>query len=197
MLHALILLGSQLLAADGLRSSPQSRAPETWQASDEQHARVVLEGSVLDPEGAPAQGALVVSSAGGRALVDASGRYRLELWLPRAAREVQVTAVGASGTNLLSSTRVELAVPLEVVSVGPLLLSQASGCAPGWLPTFGEAPGVFGTVYALAAFDDGGGPTLYAAGTVLGAGAVVAGRVVKWDGERWAPVPPLVPQQKP
>src|SRR5262245_49360885 len=43
---------------------------------------VVLEGIVLDAEGAPAAGATVTSSAGGRAITGDNGHYRLETRVP-------------------------------------------------------------------------------------------------------------------
>jgi hypothetical protein len=54
---------------------------------------VTLEGFVLEPDGAPAVGAVVVSSAGGRAAADVAGHYRLEVAVPLGATSVQVTAV--------------------------------------------------------------------------------------------------------
>src|SRR5262245_1595322 len=180
MLPPLLLLAFSILTTDNPGSSAPLRQHETADTSAEPSPPLVREGSVLDTDGAPAHGALVVSSAGGRAVVDASGHYRLELLVPADARELQVTAVGARGANLLASTRVALESPFDAVLVRPLLLAQGSSCAPGWLPTFGEAPGVVGTVYALTVFDDGSGPSLYAGWTIVGAGTLAATRVVKW-----------------
>src|SRR5678809_1031651 len=56
--------------------------------------RVVLEGIVADPNGAAAVGAVVVSSAGGNALTDSNGSYRLELAVPVDVTNVEVTATG-------------------------------------------------------------------------------------------------------
>src|SRR5262249_48458966 len=39
---------------------------------------------------------------------------------------------------------------------------------------------------ALAVFDDGGGPALYAGGSFQTAGGVAASNVAKWDGESWS-----------
>jgi hypothetical protein len=44
----------------------------------EDSAAIVLEGFVYLPDGALAEGAVVVSSAGGRAVADAHGAFRLE-----------------------------------------------------------------------------------------------------------------------
>jgi hypothetical protein len=47
---------------------------------------------------------------------------------------------------------------------------------------------VNGFVDALAAFDDGGGLALYAAGDFTVAGGVPAGHIAKWDGSSWTPL---------
>ena len=43
-------------------------------------------------------------------------------------------------------------------------------------------------VRALAVFDDGNGPALYAAGDFTVAGGVAANHVAKWDGAGWSPL---------
>ena len=52
---------------------------------------------MIEPGGAPAEGAVVVSSAGGQAVTGQDGRYRLEVLLPVDSESVEITAVGASG----------------------------------------------------------------------------------------------------
>ena len=51
-----------------------------------------------------------------------------------------------------------------------------------------ELPGVGGSVTALAVFDDGSGPALYAGGSFTTAGSVIANAIAKWDGTQWAPL---------
>jgi hypothetical protein len=41
-------------------------------------------------------------------------------------------------------------------------------------------------VYALAVFDDGGGPALYAGGKFTAAGGVAAADIAEWDGSSWS-----------
>ena len=59
---------------------------------------------------------------------------------------------------------------------------------------FGPAPacpGLFSqerTVFALARYDDGGGPALYAAGSFTSLGGVSANGIAKWTGSTWAPL---------
>ena len=54
-----------------------------------------------------------------------------------------------------------------------------------WLPL---ANGLDGPVYALAVFDDGTGPALFAGGEFTVAGGQPANNIAKWDGESWSVV---------
>ena len=151
----------------------------------EERLTLVFEGFVSEADGSPAEGAVVVSSAGGKAVTDPRGRYRLEVLVPIDAQRVQVTAVGRGSQS--SRASVSVALPLsDPVSVGPLQLAQGNGCSPSWLPTFGEFPGTSLDVGALAVFDDGGGPDLYVGGSFSWAGGTAASRIARWDGTRWS-----------
>jgi hypothetical protein len=44
------------------------------------------------------------------------------------------------------------------------------------------------SVEALAVYDDGGGPALYAGGSFTSAGGVAANGIAKWDGQTWSPL---------
>ena len=57
-----------------------------------------------------------------------------------------------------------------------------------WSPLGAVGGAVTDTVYSLAAFDDGSGPALYAAGGFYDAGGVRAPRVARWDGVTWSPL---------
>jgi len=46
----------------------------------------------------------------------------------------------------------------------------------------------FPRIFALAAFDDGSGPALYAGGDFTVAGGVAANYLARWDGSGWSPV---------
>ena len=75
-------------------------------------------------------------------------------------------------------------------SVAPLLvllasLAQAQGA---WEPTFAGGLGTDNSVGALAVFDDGGGPALFAGGLFTTAGGVAAAKIAKWDGLGWTPL---------
>ncbi|MBI5362169.1 MAG: hypothetical protein HZA53_03255 [Planctomycetes bacterium] len=49
-----------------------------------------------------------------------------------------------------------------------------------------HAAGISGTVWALTAFDDGAGSKLYAGGSFLQAGGLVANHVAAWNGSTWS-----------
>ena len=65
--------------------------------------------------------------------------------------------------------------------------TSARDCTPAWDPTIGQ-PGITGSVYALAVFDDGGGEALYAGGAFTQAGGTAANNIAKWDGAQWSAV---------
>jgi hypothetical protein len=172
--------GTPVLAQEAAILEP-GRVPEA-----EARVPFVFEGFVFTAEGTPAEGALVVASAGGKAVVDRSGFYSLEAQVPLGVECVQVTATGSDGQRIVASVGVDLSATRGHVRVDPLTLAQLSACQPSWLPTFGEQPGTNAPVYALAAYDDGGGPALYAAGAFTIAEGVPANYIAKWDGSSWA-----------
>ncbi len=59
------------------------------------------------------------------------------------------------------------------------------GCQ--WMPGF-EASGPDSAVFALASYDDGGGPALYAGGDFTTASGTIVNRIAKWDGSTWSPI---------
>ena len=66
----------------------------------------------------------------------------------------------------------------------------ASGIAKwngtSWSALGSPTEGVNGAVNALAVYDDGSGPALYAGGDFSSAGGVAANRVAKWNGTSWS-----------
>jgi hypothetical protein len=115
------------------------------------------------------------------------GSYEIEVELPLGAESVQVTAVAASagGGSLVASARASL-VSGGRTPVDRLVLTATASCEPSWLPTFGEVPGVNGSVDALTVFDDGSGAALYAGGTFTSAVGVAANYIAKWNGSSWS-----------
>ena len=184
---AALVLGD-LARAQGALLGPMAAAARHVAARESRP--LTFEGFVLEPDGRPADGAVVVSSAGGKAVTDASGRYVLDVNVPRGAGNLQITAAGRAGTNLLASRSIELSTTVGGACVDPLQLAQGVTCLPRWLPTFGGQPGTDGDVEAFAVFDDGGGPELYVAGSFVNAGAVLAPGLAKWDGTSWSKVGP-------
>ncbi|HEX6885160.1 MAG TPA: HYR domain-containing protein [Planctomycetota bacterium] len=189
-LRSIFFVGVLALGSAARAQAAATPGPEQLDRFEEVTSPVVFEGFVFAPDGSPAEGAVVVTSAGGKAVVDARGHYRLEARVPREAERVQVTAVGSSGRNLVASASVGVSASASSVGVDPLSLSQGSTCSPSWLPTFGGAPGTntFGVVNALAEHDDGGGSALYVGGEFTSAGGVEASHIARWDGASWSPL---------
>src|SRR5262245_12847146 len=78
-----------------LWSEPVGADPQvaTRVATDESLTRaIVLEGVVLGPDGGPAEGAVVTSSAGGSAICDFAGYFHIETQVAVSADRVQVFA---------------------------------------------------------------------------------------------------------
>src|SRR6185503_14680437 len=91
------------LASSGSVSAQDEASPALPGRAPESRTAVTLEGFVLAPDGSPAEGAVVVTSAGGRTVTDFAGSYRLEIELPLTATNVHVTAVGRERANLVAS----------------------------------------------------------------------------------------------
>src|SRR6185503_7270917 len=100
-------------------------------------------------DGSPSGAAVVVSSAGGRAVADLDGRYRLEAWIPFEAESVQLTAVGRGRGSRVASVSVDVTGRWDGASIDPLRLASGGECEPEWVPTFGGRPGTGVDVRAL------------------------------------------------
>ena len=86
-----------------------------------------------------------------------------------------------------------------LVATGALALASpasAQTCQPAWADGFDLVqspaligdPGFNGEIYALSIFDDGMGPSLYAAGHFTVAGFSAAQSIAEWDGSYWCPL---------
>src|SRR5262245_61769546 len=181
-----VVAAGLVICEPGLAQSVPPLEHEAGLARLDAFVTVSFEGQVYDPDGAPAEGAVVVSGAGGSAITDARGRFRFEAQVPRGTESVQITAVGRTGSNLLASAQVALSARSAAVDVGSLQLLQGGTCSPSWLPTFGQTQGVSSIVSALTVFDDGSGPALYAGGQFTAAGGAAADYIAKWNGSGWS-----------
>ncbi len=163
------------------------------------HERTTLRGRVSYPDGSPASNAVVVSSAGGKAVSGDDGRY--ELRLSRSAggslnaevlSAVRVTAVASDkGTTHVGSRELGSIEGESEMEVPAIVLAAGGTCEPAWLPTFGANPGAASLPpYVLAVYDDGrgGGPALYVGGEFDSIGGVAASGIAKWDGSAWSPL---------
>ncbi|MBL8863365.1 MAG: hypothetical protein JNK02_15325 [Planctomycetes bacterium] len=187
-------LAGWLLLAVALPAQDLNSAPRALRAQlDADHEllsdaseRALLTGRVLDTEGRPVAGALVVASAGGLTQSALDGRFLLELEIPPGAESMELTAVagGSDGSaRRLAHARVVLPGERGDVDAGDLELALTT-CQPNWLPTFGAASGLL-SVRALATYNDGSGPVLVVGGAFLH-GLGDAQGVVTWNGARWS-----------
>src|SRR5262245_44916619 len=96
MLRCLSVLG---MLASSLAAWAGGAVPPGPLQALTQAESTVLRGRVLLPDGNPAAGAVVVASAGGQAVTDASGEFSLEVALPPDAEGVQLTAALGSGSG--------------------------------------------------------------------------------------------------
>ena len=77
-----------------------------------------------------------------------------------------------------------------ILAGGEMVNHVARWNGTGWSALSGSADsGVDDTVFALAGWDDGGGPALYAGGSFLTAGGATADRIAKWNGSEWSALP--------
>ncbi len=87
----------------------------------------------------------------------------------------------------LTAPRVLILATIGLAPLAPSAAGQAT-CQASWIPTFGKPYGLNAPVMALAGFDDGSGPALYAGGqfSAAAAGSVPAVGIAKWDGASWS-----------
>jgi hypothetical protein len=73
---------------------------------------------------------------------------------------------------------------------GTSILNIAKWNGSSWSPVGSGLgnPQTFDAVAALATFDDGSGPALYAGGVFTTAGGVPAANIARWNGSNWSPV---------
>ena len=180
-----VLIGSAYFARAGGNPFGASGSLLSEASSQMKSVRITFEGSVELPNGAPAKGAVVVSSAGGQAVTDASGVYALDVDLFHGVDEVQITAVGGVGEKLIASRSISVPAKSPRVSLSPMELVQGSVSSPSWLPSLGGQPGTNGTVNSFVVFDDGSGAALYVGGSFSTVGGVQAESIARWDGVQW------------
>jgi trimeric autotransporter adhesin len=79
------------------------------------------------------------------------------------------------------------AVRITTQDSGTTIVVQSSSSTPdcAFQPGF-EIEGLNNVVFALAVYDDGTGPALYAGGGFTTAGGISANEIAKWDGTSWS-----------
>lgn len=155
-------------------------------------------GTVIRDNGSGVADAVVVTGVGGTTSTDAYGDFQLDVGLPTGTTSVTVTAVTTVyGITYQGSRNIEDVAAGGVYELDPIMVVPTDTECAGeydWIPTFGGAAGMSGPVWAMAAYDDGSGPALYAAGNFMFAGSQLARGLAKWDGESWNPLGVVVTQ---
>jgi len=77
--------------------------------------------------------------------------------------------------------------PIALYWIALVLTTTARAQCADFAPSFSPS-GVLGRVDELAAFDDGSGEQLYAAGSFTAAGELACSNVARWNGSTWSPV---------
>lgn len=167
---------------EALAQEAESPGPGEAREVEPRHTLRVFEGQVFSAQGAPAEGALVVTSVGGAARADARGFFRLEVLVPLDVETIEITARAKDA----SAKVVRATSSHGAIAVGALVLEASSVCAPSWLPTFGGHPGTDGPVLCSAVLDDGSGEALYLGGSFRSAGGILADGLARWDGASWS-----------
>ena len=93
---AALTLGHTPFAQRTLPTSVSPGHARTETVSSAESPAFTFIGVVNEPDGTPAEGAIVVSSAGGKAVTGAEGSFRLEVRVPSDSESIQLTAVGRS-----------------------------------------------------------------------------------------------------
>ncbi|TVQ33647.1 MAG: hypothetical protein EA376_01970, partial [Phycisphaeraceae bacterium] len=186
------ILTALLMAAASFAAhaaGPQEASPPlSHAASSDQHAETIeIRAVVVDAAGAPVEGAVVVTSAGGQGVTDHTGAARFNVSLDPSTDSLHITAAAViRGANHVGNVRLDTLNSTTSIDAGVITLAAGADCEPAWIPTFGGRAGVIGNIFALAIFDDGSGPALYAGGYFTTAGGVEASRIAKWDGVSWS-----------
>jgi hypothetical protein len=105
-------------------------------------------------------------------------------WVPDACQLVPGSADDCDGDGLVDACEIA-ANPALDADLDGILDSCPSECLPTWDNRVALAGGFDGSIVALAVFDDGNGPKLYAGGFFHQAGGLPAEGIACWDGTSW------------
>lgn len=161
---------------------------------DVEAIQIQITAMVVRGDGSPVEGAVVVSSLGGKGVSDRDGTVRFGVDVDPSLDAAHVTAVAViDGVNYVGTVQVGLDHAGESsrdVEAGVIVISADNECEPAWVPTFGGGPDMSSFVYSMTVFDDGSGngPALYAGGSFTVAGGISASYIAKWDGVTWSPL---------
>lgn len=112
------------------------------------------------------------------------GSFEIPLAYPSNVTSVSITATATiAGQPWVATSGTAVLVPGVSTDVGLISLCRLQ---PGaWSSQFG-LPGLNGSVYAMAVFDDGTGNALYVGGDFTQADGITANRIARWNGSEWS-----------
>jgi hypothetical protein len=150
--------------------------------------------TVVDADGAPVEGAVVVTSEGGQGISDSDGIARFAVEPDsRLAGQMHVTAVAViEGVNHAGSVPIRWSQSRgaqDKIDAGLITVSADAECMPEWIPRFGSDGTMQGAIiFDLTVFDDGSGngPALIAVGSLSNAGGVAVNNIAQWNGMYWS-----------
>ncbi len=142
-------------------------------------------GVVVRDSGEVVPSAIVASDYGGVAVSQTNGQFDLEIALDASVATVELTAAASiDGTVLQGRTTISTIDLGQPNVVGAIVVDACAGDRQ-WSPM---GPGVDGKVYSTVVYDDGSGPSVYAAGLFVQAGSETVNYIAKWDGASWTPL---------
>lgn len=170
-----------------LVASPE--APTAARTTSTSH----ITATVVDVNGSPIEGAVVVTSAGGEGTSDQNGIAQVVVDGVPSNRHAHVTAIATiDGVNHIGSVPTTLHHRSEsdhVSDAGTITLNAEGECNPAWIPTFGRG-NADKRIRKLIVFDDGlgDGPAIYAGGSFTVVDDIELNSVARWNGNHWEPV---------
>lgn len=145
-------------------------------------------GEVAGPSGQAVAGASVTSSTGQSTNTDESGAFSLPVEVGEAGEEVLITVFASSfDPPLVGVVRTSPLMPGDHIDLGRIrMVTYAVGCSNAdWVSLCVGMPDSNAYIAALAVFDDGTGPALYAGGRFTSAGGAAATNIARWNGSAW------------
>jgi RHS repeat-associated protein len=174
------------------RAGNSATASAAFTVAPAASSTTTVTGLVARADGSPVAGArvTVLGKSGATGITGADGRFTISGVDVSDGAALSLIAQATAAGSALVGTAAVAPVPGGTADAGTITLRTS--CAPGFTSGLFAGVGVTGgspsRVSALAVYDDGHGPALYAGGAFTAAGGTSASNLAKWDGHAWAPV---------